>query len=148
MITDSQLDSMLRSVLREDADAAVGSINVTDRVRARMLHTSTARFRPSRRATVVIGLSAAALALSVGGAAAISSDTSFIRLHRVPAPYSGVGTPVDMTMAKPYETTIAEAETVLGFHVQTLDGFLAAKTPVKSPDGRIQSVVFTRPSRR
>jgi len=46
---------------------------------------------------------------------------------------------------KPYDTTVAEAEQRLGFHVMTLDGYSAAKTPVKMPDGRMQSVVFHPP---
>jgi hypothetical protein len=153
MNIDIQLDSMLRSVFREDADAAVGSIDVTGSVRARMLHTS--RFRPSRRTKFVVGLAAAALTLSVAGALAVSSDTSgeithevvdgLIRLHWVRAPYSGAGTPVDMTMEKPYETTVADAEAKLGFHVQTLDGYAAAKTPVKMPWGPMQGIVFRPP---
>ena len=110
MNTDSQLDLMLRSALREDADAAVGSIDVIGRVRARMLDTSSLRFRPSRRARFVVGFAAAALALSVGGAVAVSSDSmgvitqdvvdGLIRLHWVRAPYSGAATPLDVTVEK------------------------------------------------
>jgi hypothetical protein len=50
-----------------------------------------------------------------------------------------------MTASVPYETTVFAAEAKLRFHVQTLDGYSAAKTPVRMPDGRTQSVVFHPP---
>lgn len=155
MITDSQLDTALRSALREDADASVGSVDLIDRVRRLVLHAPTSRLRPSRRGGLVVGFAAAALALSVGGAVAVSSDSNglithevvngLIRIHWVKVPYSGNAIPVDVTMEKPYETTVAGAEAKLGFHVQTLDGYSAAKTPVKMPWGPTQSVVFHPP---
>jgi len=145
MITESQLNSVLESVLREDADTAVGSLNISSRVRAEMAGSSNVRFRPARRFGFVVGVAVAALALSAGAAVAVSSDNSPIRIHWHRVPTSGQGTPVDMTMEKPFDTTVSEAEQRLGFHVMTLAGYSAAKTPVKMPDGRMQSVVFHPP---
>lgn len=145
MITESQLNSVLESVLRDDADAAVGSINISSRVRKEMARSGNVRFQPARRVGIVVGVAVAALALSAVAAVAVSSENSPIRIHWHRVPTSAQGTPVDMTMEKPYETTVSEAEQRIGFHVMTLDGYSAAKTPVKMPDGRMQSVVFHPP---
>jgi hypothetical protein len=144
MISDSQLDSVLRSALKEDANRAVGSINVTGQVRARMVHEIAKDSWPARRAKVLVSVAAAALALSAGGVA-VAAGSGLIRIHWAPALLDGPGTPVDMTASRPYETTVSEAEAKLGFQVQTLGGYAAAKTPVDMPDGRTQSVVFHPP---
>jgi hypothetical protein len=144
MISDSQLDSVLRSALREDANRAIGSSNVAGKVRARMAHTIAKDSWSVRRAKVLVSVMAATLALSVGGVA-LAAETGLIRIHWVQAPLNGQGTPIDMTVSNPYETTVLAAEAKLGFHVQTLDGYAAAKTPVTMPDGRTQSVVFHPP---
>jgi hypothetical protein len=144
MISDSQLDSVLRSVLKEDANRAVGSSNVTGQVRARMVHAIAKNSWSARRAKVLVSVAAATLALSAGGVA-LAAQTGLIRIHWDQVPLSGPGTPVDMTASSPYETTVSAAEAKLGFHVQTLDGYSAATTPVNMPDGRTQSVVFHPP---
>src|SRR5438067_2506724 len=139
MISDNQLDSVLRSVLKEDADSAIGSSNVTSRVRVRMVHAIAKGSRSARPRKVLVGVAAATLALSVSGIA-VAAGTGLIRIHWVQVPLSGQGTPVDMTPSSPYETTVSAAEAKLGFHVRTLDGYSAATTPVKMPDGHSQSV--------
>ncbi len=144
MISDSQLDSGLRSALKEDANRAVGSSNVTGQVRARMVHGLAEDSWSARRARVLLSVAAATLALSVGGVA-VAAGTGLIRIHWASAHLNGQATPIDMTATNPYETTVSAAEAKLGFHVQKLDGYSAAKTPVNMPDGRTQSVVFHPP---
>jgi len=144
MISDGQLDSVLRSALREDANRAVGSSNVTGQVRARMAHAIAKDSWPARRAKLLVIVAVATLALSVGWVA-VAAETGLIRIHWAQAPLNGQGTPIGVTASSPYETTVSAAEAKLGFHVQTLDGYAAAKTPVTMPDGRTQSVVFHPP---
>lgn len=144
MISDSQLDSVVRSALREDVDSAVGSSNVSGRVHARMVQAIAKDSSSTRHAKVWVGVAGAMLALSVGGVA-LAAETGVIRIHWVQVPLNGQGIPVDMTASSPYETTASAAEAKLGFHLQTLDGYSAAKTPVRMPDGRTQSVVFHPP---
>jgi hypothetical protein len=144
MISDNQLDSVLRSALREDANRAIGSSNVAGKVRVRLAHTITKDSWSVRRAKVLVSVAAATLALSVGGVA-LAAETGLIRIHLIQAPLNGQGNPIDMTVSNSYETTVSAAEAKLGFHVQTLDGYAAAKTPVTMPDGRTQSVVFHPP---
>jgi len=144
MISDSQLDSVLRSALREDANRAIGSSNVAGKVRARMAHTIAKDFWSVRPAKVLLSVTAATLALSLSGVA-LAAETGLIRIHWLQVPLNSQGTPIDMTVSNPYETTVSVAEAKLGFHVQTLDGYSAAKTPVTTPDGRTQSVVFHPP---
>jgi hypothetical protein len=93
--------------------------------------------------TLLLIAVSAALALLAGTAVATSSGT--IRIHSVRVPDRGVAKPVDMAMATPYETSVSTAEAELGFHVQTLAAYPIAKTPVKMPGGRIQSIVFHPP---
>jgi hypothetical protein len=144
MISDSRLDSVLRSALKEDAHRAVGSSNVTGNVRARMVHSMAKDSLSARRARVLVSVAAATLALSAGGVA-LAAGTGLIRIHWIQVPLNAQGTPVDMTASSAYETTVSGAETKLGFHMQTLAGYSAAKTPVTMPDGRTQSVVFHPP---
>ena len=147
MISDSQLDSVLRSALKEDANRAVGSSNVTGQVRARMVHAIAKDSWSARRTKVLVSVAAATLALSAGGVA-LAAQTGLIRIHWDQVPLNAhvtPVTPVDMTASSPYETTVSAAEAKLGFHVQTLDGYSAATTPVNMPDGRTQSVVFHPP---
>jgi hypothetical protein len=144
MISDSQLDSVLRSVLKEDANKAIGSSNVTGRVRARMVHATAKDSWSTRPAKVLVGVAAATLALSAGGVA-VASGSGLIRIHWIQVPLNGHVMPIDMAASIPYETTVSAAEAKLRFHVQTLDGYSAANTPVRMPDGRTQSVVFHPP---
>ena len=140
MINDVGFDQMLGSALRRDAEAGFPiSASVLPAVKARLEQRAGGRGRRTVTALVLVG---GVIALSTATGVAVSSSNSPIHISWVKVPVSGPGKPIEMTMEKPFETTVADAQARLGFHVLTLDGWPAARTPVKLLDGRTQSVVF------
>jgi hypothetical protein len=117
MISDSQLDSVLRAALKEDANRAVGSSNVTGQVRARMVHA-----RHWHRAVAVPSSLAAVLLVGAVVLAATSELSIVLRYH----PIGWLPTPGKLTAVGPCSSlqgmALADVQRRVNFRVLTLGG--------------------------